>query len=70
VSHVFVGAGDGPCVLLAIGHRPADHDLHYPASDLARRYGAETPEPTDDPRVAYSDLSPPRPVEAPEWPID
>ena len=69
VSHVFVGAGDGPCVLLSIGHRPAEHELHYPQSGLARRHGAETPEPTDDPRVAYSDVSPRRRIDAPDWPI-
>jgi len=68
VSHVIVGDGDGPCAVLAIGHRPATHDLFYPASDLARRHGAEAPEPTPDPRVAYSDVEPRKPVAAPPWP--
>lgn len=72
VSHVFVGAGDGPCALLAIGHRPGrdNHELFYPSSELARRYGAESPEPTADPRVAYSDVSPRVPIDPPEWPIE
>ena len=69
VSHVFVGAGEGPCAILMIGHRPAEHSLYYPESELARRYGAETPEPTPEPRVAYSDVAPREPIEAPDWPV-
>jgi uncharacterized cupin superfamily protein len=71
VSHVFVGDGDGPCALLAIGHRPGakKQELFYPASELARRYNAEAPEPTPDPRVAYSDVKPRGKIDAPEWPI-
>lgn len=68
VSHVFVGDGDGPCVLLMIGHRPADHELYYPASELARQHGAETAEPTADPRIAYRDVTRSEPIDAPEWP--
>jgi uncharacterized cupin superfamily protein len=70
VSHVFVGAGDGPCVMLMIGDRQEQHELFYPESELARRYGAESPEPTPDPRVAYSDVSRREPIEAPDWPVD
>ncbi len=70
-THVFVGAGDGPCALLAIGHREkGEEPLFYPASDLARRYGAEAPEPTPDPKVAYSDVKQRVPVDPPEWPIE
>jgi uncharacterized cupin superfamily protein len=70
VSHVFVGEGDGPCTILMIGHRPAAHELYYPASELARRYGAETTEPTADPRVAYSDVQRREPIDDPVWPLD
>ena len=60
----------GPkCVVLMIGHRPAEIELYYPASDLARKHGAESPEPTPDPGVAYSDITRPTPIEAPEWPL-
>jgi uncharacterized cupin superfamily protein len=69
VSHVFVGAGDGPCVVLMIGHRPAEVEVFYPASDLAGKFGAESPEPTPDPSVAYGDISPLEPIDAPEWPL-
>ncbi|RMF73726.1 MAG: cupin domain-containing protein [Acidobacteria bacterium] len=69
VTHVFVGAGDGPCALLMIGHRPGNHELFYPESEAARRFGAEAPEPTSDPRIAYADVPRPEPCEPPEWPI-
>ncbi|HHN74007.1 MAG TPA: cupin domain-containing protein [Acidobacteria bacterium] len=68
VSHVLVGTGQGPCAVLMIGHRPENHQLFYPASEVARRHGAEAPQPTADPRVAYSDVAPRVAIEAPEWP--
>lgn len=72
VTHVFVGGGEGPCALLAIGHRPQpeDEQIFYPASELARRYGAESPEPTPDPKVAYSDITRSQPCDPPRWPVD
>jgi uncharacterized cupin superfamily protein len=70
VTHIVVGDGYGPCAILFIGHRddPAREQLYYPASELARRYGAETPEPTADPDVAYSDVPRRKSIEAPDWP--
>jgi uncharacterized cupin superfamily protein len=68
VSHVFVGAGDGPCALLCIGHRPENLELFYPKNELAQSHGAETPEATPDPRVAYSDVQPLSDIETPKWP--
>ena len=56
-DHIFVGAGDGPCAILMIGARGEGHTLHYPRHPLAEKYGAQTPEATDDPDVAYSDWS-------------
>jgi len=68
-THVCVGAEDGPCAILFIGHRETPEvELFYPKSELARRYNAEAPEPTADPKVAYSDVERRRPVEAPPWP--
>ena len=54
--------------LQRVGHRPAEHRLYYPESELARRHGAESPEPTPDPRVAYSDLAPRQEIDPPDWP--
>jgi uncharacterized cupin superfamily protein len=68
VTHVVVGT-DGPCALLFIGHREEPEVLFYPESELARRYNAESPTPTADPEVAYSDVIRRQPVEAPRWPL-
>ena len=40
-EHVVIGAGDGPCVVLAVGARQHD-GVVYPVSELAARYGAGT----------------------------
>ena len=42
-EHIFVGAGDGPCVLLMAGARSEDEQIRYPVSELAARYGASVP---------------------------
>src|SRR4029450_13161968 len=39
-AHAFVGAGDGPCVILMTGARTPERNILYPSSDLARRHGA------------------------------
>jgi uncharacterized cupin superfamily protein len=52
-EHVFVGAGDGPCVLLAVGARP-DDGVVYPESELAQRHGAGVKRETRDPDEAYA----------------
>jgi uncharacterized cupin superfamily protein len=54
-AHVFVGAGNGPCWILQIGARREGQTLHYPVNELAAQYGASSPEPTSEGRVAYSD---------------
>jgi uncharacterized cupin superfamily protein len=53
-EHVFVGAGQEPCVILMAGARTEDEQLHYPVSELAARYGASAAEATSDPRQAYA----------------
>ena len=57
VSHTIVGAGDGPCAILAIGGR--DHQAGpdwgaYPYSEVAMRHNAGAEEETTDPDVAYA----------------
>jgi uncharacterized cupin superfamily protein len=54
--HITVGAGDGPCAILMVGARLPDDDLEYPHDPLAAKYGAQSPEPTSDPEVAYSEI--------------
>ena len=52
-DYVIVGAGDGPCAVLAVGNRP-DNEIVYPASELAQRYGAGVEKETPDPQEAYA----------------
>ncbi len=60
-EHVFVGAGDGPCAILAVGTR-SDGDVIYPASELAQRHGAGVERETPVPSEAYKGISPDDPV--------
>ncbi len=57
-EHIFVGAGDGPCVIFMTGARGPDKKLLYPNSELARRYGAGVETETSEPREAYAPFSP------------
>jgi uncharacterized cupin superfamily protein len=54
VDHVFVGAGDGPCAILAVGARSDDEEIVYPVSELAARYGASVEAETPSPKEAYA----------------
>jgi uncharacterized cupin superfamily protein len=58
-KHVIVGAGSGPCVVIAVGAREND-GLGFPADDVARRHGASVEEDTLDGGVAYDPLPPRR----------
>jgi uncharacterized cupin superfamily protein len=69
VTHVCVGVEDGPCAILFMGYRANPETLFYPASEIARRYGAESPQPTPDPSIAYADVKKREPVDPPEWPL-
>jgi uncharacterized cupin superfamily protein len=59
-EHIFVGAGDRPCVILMAGARSQDWRVRYVVSELAARYGASATETTDDPRQAYVGFAPSR----------
>src|ERR687888_2437915 len=52
-DHVFVGAGGGPCAILAVGAR-SQQDIVYPVSDVARRHSASVEKETPDPTEAYA----------------
>ena len=52
-DHVFVGAGSGPCAILAVGGRNGN-GIVYPADELAGRHGAAVPVETGEPKVAYA----------------
>lgn len=57
-EHIFIGAGNRPCVILMAGSRDPDHDLFYPVSGLARRYSAGVETGTSSPPEAYADAGP------------
>jgi uncharacterized cupin superfamily protein len=69
VTHIFVGAGDGPCAILMAGSRRPDERLHYPRDELAARYDASAAQSTDDPAEAYADWGPHEPRDPPPWPL-
>jgi quercetin dioxygenase-like cupin family protein len=50
--HSFVGAGDGPCVLVTLGLR--EGSIVYERNDTALEHGAGVEEETDTPAVAYA----------------
>jgi uncharacterized cupin superfamily protein len=52
-EHVFVGAGDGPCVIFMVGGRTGE-SITYPRSELALRHGAGVETETNLPREAYA----------------
>jgi hypothetical protein len=53
-EHVFVGAGNGPCVIFMTGRRGSDKRIVYPHSELARRRGAGVGAETSSPSEAYA----------------
>jgi uncharacterized cupin superfamily protein len=59
-EHIFVGAGDAPCVILMAGGRAEPWQVLYPLSELAARYGASAEEETPDPDKAYTGFEPSR----------
>jgi uncharacterized cupin superfamily protein len=60
-KHVIVGAGSGPCFLIALGAR--EHDsLGFPVDEVAKRHGASVEEETTDGGVAYAHVAPREPA--------
>jgi uncharacterized cupin superfamily protein len=65
-EHIFVGAGDGPCVLFMVGARK-ERATVYPRSDLALRHGAGVEVETRDSKDAYAQYPPWQPGGAEIW---
>jgi uncharacterized cupin superfamily protein len=53
-AYAFVGAGEGPCVLLMAGARCDQGTIVYPESELARPHGASVEAETSSPHEAYA----------------
>jgi len=54
-EHVFVGAGEGPCAILAVGTR-LTNEVVYPRSEVALRHKAGVEKETREPREAYAEI--------------
>jgi uncharacterized cupin superfamily protein len=52
--HVFVGAGDGPCVIVMTGSRADGFEVVYPVDDVAAKHGASVRDETSSPKEAYA----------------
>jgi uncharacterized cupin superfamily protein len=56
-KHTIVGAGDGPCVVVAVGARQFADDPDwggYPVDEVAARHGVSVEQETTEPREAYA----------------
>jgi uncharacterized cupin superfamily protein len=59
VEHIVVGAGDGPCVVLAVGARVKSVGAEwggYTVNEAARRHWVSVETPTIEPAEAYAGL--------------
>jgi len=63
-NHVIIGAGEGPCVVVAVGARERSVDSPdwggYPVDAVALKHGAGVEQETNDPDVAYAEVNPKR----------
>jgi uncharacterized cupin superfamily protein len=57
-SHIFVGAGSAPCIILMVGRRDQDRRVLYPRSQAALRHGAGVEVETTSPAEAYANEAP------------
>jgi uncharacterized cupin superfamily protein len=71
MKHVIVGAGDGPCVVIAVGARQRQNGPDwggYTVDEAAAKYGASVDQETNDSEVAYSKVTHRKPVRfSDEW---
>ena len=68
-AHTFVGAGDGPCVLLCAGNRDLDDETFWRVakrSEVALRYGASVEQDTSEDTEASAPFRDRWRVERPE----
>ena len=52
-EHIFVGAGDGPCVIFMAGAREHRGSATYPPNEAAQRHGAGVQAKTDKPYAPF-----------------
>ena len=64
-KHVIVGAGSGPCLLIAVGSRAHDGEpasIGFPLDEVAGRHRASVEEETMDGGAAYASVPPRKPT--------
>jgi uncharacterized cupin superfamily protein len=69
-EHIIVGAGEGPCVVLAVGARGNEGDGvwgGYPVAELAARHGVSAERETSDAAEAYARFPAPFPTSYGGW---
>ena len=64
-EHIFVGTGDNPCLVLAVGARRRGRGIRFPVNELALEYGAGVEKETTDPNEAYARFSEDKPIVCP-----
>jgi uncharacterized cupin superfamily protein len=57
-QHVFVGAGEGPCVLVMAGSRAGGFNVVYPVNETAAKHDASVLVETSKPDEAYAQFGP------------
>jgi len=60
-DHIFVGAGEGPCIIFMTGSRIDRKAIVYPHNELALRHGAGVETETAASREAYARMPPRQP---------
>ena len=61
VAHAIVGAGEGTCLMLAVGNRVGPDVILYPRDETALKHGAGVEEDTPSPQEAYARFTRPAP---------
>src|SRR5690242_3750345 len=56
--HAFIGAGDGPCVIVMVGSRAGGFEVVYAVEEVAAKYGASVLEETQAPAEAHAQFGP------------
>jgi uncharacterized cupin superfamily protein len=67
-AHIFVGAGDGPCVIFMAGARANRGTTVYLRDEAALRHGAGPEADTPESKVAYEPFPPWKPGKG-TWPV-
>jgi len=61
VAHAIVGAGEGTCLVLAVGSRVGPDIILYPRNETALKHSAGVEQDTPSPKEAYARFTRPTP---------